>query len=295
MAAAYTTTGDWASKSDSLLTFVARTYLELASSRREVAWTHVKGHSENPWNEWADRLANAACEGTIRPLYAGIFVNKITCEPRHRVLWACEVALERIYDEALPPVNGTEFIITKPRPPEMEFFKSAAVSEPKVRKSNISSKVQFDIVQLNALTMGPDEEREESLMASGRIGYFDRLFYEEKANIIGLQEARTNGPYRSMPHFHAFISGRDPRPGMAILGTETWIAKSFPMVGNDKLIPVAKQDVVVSSVSPRHIFIAVRAAPLAFDVINVHALHSGYTVEKSRFLGRDYRHREHIP
>ena len=52
------------------------------------------------------------------------------------------------------------------------------------------------------------------------------------------------------------------------------------MGGADKLIPVAKQDIVVSSMSPRHIFIAVRAAPLAFDVINVHALHSGYTVEK---------------
>ena len=67
----------------------------------------------------------------------------------------------------------------------MQHFQSAAVTEPRPKKKKQGYRVQFDILQLDALTMDPEGDREESLVVSGRIGYFDKLFHQESANVIG--------------------------------------------------------------------------------------------------------------
>ena len=119
-----------------------------------VAWSHVKGHSGNPWNELCDALANGVADGRV-PGSPGVFPHPdLAAADPHALRWAAELACMGSNPE-LPPVAGSTLVVSASLPPACRFFESAGVTRTRAGKKPVRTELNTRLLQYNAETLLP--------------------------------------------------------------------------------------------------------------------------------------------
>ena len=105
------------------------------------------------------------------------------------------------------------------------------------------------------------------LSQRGRSATIQAQCHEAGAQLVGVQEARTDESSRTATHYHVFSSGRDES---GCFGTELWVSKAFK-ISKTSVALVDSDDVQVVSSSPRHLLASVRTPMLQVDCLVAHA------------------------
>lgn len=137
-------------------------------------------------------------------------------------------------------------------------------------------KLAFAAITYNALTLQQGGEQKPGPWGSresGRIKALQEQAFRLSALLVGVQEARTQGPAtRRNSDWLGFISGC-ALGGYA--GVELWVVRSCPGCPT-----IAPKHVTAVYSDPRILLVAIRAPMLAIDVVVAHALDSSYSQEE---------------
>ena len=255
---------------------------------RPVHYSHVKGHSGHPWNELADRVANAGRKRSILApvrlpiadwLSNGLFVGE----------WVFLESLPEDEKVAYPPVvNGliTALPARFPTDPTMRLRHriasghdfDAATATPRgggnkrLRRKRETPNLNIKMGSANVLTLLPGKCRrgDGNSGLCGRAHAIMRQCHDHGLKIVGVHEARTAGPRaRTTEHYHVLSSGANDK---GQFGCELWISTALSF-SDDENRPCYFEPscVVMVDASPRHILAAMRMKHLELNILVAHA------------------------
>ena len=263
------------------LSACVRTLAFMLEQTRPVSYSHVKGHSGQPWNELADRVANAGRKGKITSLMKSAIADWFS-DGTFVGCWAFLDSVDPMARCAYPSAVDNQLIVSSascrqelPQPMlnlEQRIESQGRRAGRRQRKHDAEVKV----ATLNVLTLKHHKAaaEEECAGLQGRDVLIMEQCHEHGLNIVGLQEARTSGPSSSSTsHYHVVRSGANPR---GQYGCELWISTDLPFTnGTCRQSFFKPADLTIVSTSPRHILAAVRMKHFSMDVVVAHAPHSG--------------------
>ena len=216
--AANTATGEWQSKKHVQLAQVALATVALSGAGRSREFKHVKGHSGNPWNEMADRVADAVISDRtrlqgFRPCASPFFSARLPRAEQHDIRLATALVNGEFLGHQFPPLNGNFLFVGEQNPPQYsvafpESSKPPLQSGHRRKKCKLSGFV-LAMLQVNILTLAHSKDiAGDNVAVKGRVGYLDCEFSAAGLQLIGLQERRTPGPkMRNLPHYWAVAGG----------------------------------------------------------------------------------------
>lgn len=128
----------------------------------------------------------------------------------------------------------------------------------------------------NVLTLDAGTSRQQcrGLLQQGRIANLQAQFGGTRCNVIGVQEARTQGSNTRHSASHlVYQSGADSE---GVRGCELWLDRSKPYAANSKRqFCFQPQHVHIASFSDRHLLAIIKAPYLQIRVLVVHAPYQG--------------------
>ena len=287
VSAAIVAAGEWKSSKEEKLSTVALTCYRLASQRRALTVKHVKGHSGQPWNEYADRVAAAITSAKTHPLPRPFFCPALVTAARHEATWAVEALGSRFQnDDALPTLRDGKLLVSKGNPatlPPFDYMLDEGATEAQIpgdsqwrRKKKKAYEIEFKLVQCNVLSLDPKCEQEggvdeDGTTMSAKVSYLDVEMQNLDVTVACFQEARTTGPdTRMLENYICIISGRS---AVGAYSCETWMARRVPLKGTDRCVAITPDAVTTLEINERYLYVRVHAPPLRLDIINCHGPH----------------------
>ena len=276
----------WSTSGLGHLGVVLREFYRVLSFRHSPAMTHVAGHTGDPWNELADRIAAATSLGLCGSLdlpwlapccrslvphwtfvrYAGsIGLSHFPPVFEESLLFGSH--LTQLPDLTYDPTKVFAHQCLRPLP----ATSSRACFPFAVASFNIQSLLDpTDLADLH------DCQSALHLDSSSRVSLCHAQFLAQGLFIVGLQETRTSGVgLLDAPGFPYFRF----RSGCAdgLFGAELWFCKArayATLHGIDYYLH--PKHVTLIDASPRHLFVRLQAPFLNFFVLCAHAPHSQY-------------------
>ena len=155
------------------LVHTVRRIWRAVAEEREVSAEHTKGHSEDPWNEFSDALADYVHSGGTFPGEHGILPQ-----------WYTALGALRDAPNLALPCTALPFF--------MPLSRSTKPLEAPRRRKNAAQRRRF--ASFNALTLSPgDARRGGGLMVPARQAQLAKAFLEAGFDAVGLHECRLPG------------------------------------------------------------------------------------------------------
>ena len=243
----------------------------ICRQRFALRFRHIKGHSGNPWNELADRLANHAISDI--PSNAWLLDDVIDDPVSLHQVTAIHSVLSGHQMWHPQCVNDKLFITEADRPhlsAEASFNVSGFVGRGRSGGVGISS-AGISFGTMNVLSLDPEEirsKRSSGLVETGRMQLLQRSLADVGVQFCGVQEARTRGPeVREMEKYVAVSSGATPEGSH---GCEFWAATGVPLYINGAQFFVTSQCLSVFLAEPTILIVAVAVGGLRFDAVVAH-------------------------
>lgn len=226
----------------------------------------VRGHTRHPWNDLADALARWSL--THEPVipHCTPVLNQLVSSAAD-LDWAWIQGGPRSLYQSLPPVIDQQVC---------QFPLSLRKAPPSVPASSLGegpSQCSLSVFSLNVLALDTvNHQLTHGRQRGQRTARLDILWHQEKAHIIGLQEARTEAGRHVTDHYLIFASGyEDPRAPR--FGCEIWLHRSLPLIVLDDGTPVCAPafKFVIVHADPRRLILRADHAGCSFMVTVLHA------------------------
>ena len=235
----------------------------------QVAYTHIKAHSQHPWNECVDRTAKAMALGIIMPSMLPAQVRIALKDPAKTCAWMTVAPQEEVpHPSALPAILHHE------GPFERTPCDTTWASTPYTEKAPSPVRVSLCLATANVLSLSPGPQRHQAhgLLQMGRIATLQRQFDDAGLHIVGIQEARTlAGHTRHNQQFLVYQSGATPE---GVRGCEVWVSRTRPYGQiNGRPLFFSPDHVLVTSFDDRHILAILKAPGLHVRILVLHAPH----------------------
>ena len=173
------------------------------------------------------------------------------------------------------PIIGGRAVCTPPDPPHLDpaLAMSALVPDPaKDTRSPGCLECPLAVATANVLSLTPSEQqsaRAAGIFETGRMQVLQSVFLNKGLQLIGIQEARSQGPeVRVMSHYVALSSGSTPAHTH---GCELWIAASLPFLVAGKPVLCTPSCVSIVKAFPTLLVASLSLASLRLRVAVAHA------------------------
>eukprot|EP00435_Cladocopium_sp_Y103_P022598 s1873_g5.t1 len=219
---------------------------------------HVRGHSQDPWNDFVDAAAKQERSKSFYQRRQSLNMQLWQSSLQH--LWSVLVP-----QAGLPPFTDRGFLITPPALP----LESVPVPACQYRTRKVSYKLSLASANVNSLSSGPDGY-------SGKLQFLRDQMKAFQFNFLGIQESRTPMICTTTDQVLRLGGGAD----RGHLGVELWINLSQPFahVGR-KAFCLVKQHVAVVHCDPRILLVKISHELWSAGILVAHAPQSGQSEE----------------
>ena len=229
----------------------------------------IRGHTNNPWNELADSLANS-----VRNLVVPSDLHDF--QPLHDLVVSEDLAWVWVQNgsdslkAAFPQcIENQLWQIT----PSQRRIHIAHSDDERLQPTKIGT-FSCKVVTANVLALDSRSMTQEVGRAAGpRTSRLDDQWHQAGCQIIGIQEARTEeGCYQS-DHYRIFSSGCHTDQGIPRFGCELWLHKFAP-IGIDadrRAITIDQLRIAVIHADSRRLFVSATGCGLQFLFVVLHA------------------------
>eukprot|EP00435_Cladocopium_sp_Y103_P017481 s4410_g4.t1 len=196
-----------------------------------LAWSHVRGHSEHPWNDLADAVSSRAikCDAYTHDLTNHMAFSTFDGHDLHSVqwLWLYERSLQGSADA--PLLHGLHWKFNTAAP--VHAMPDCLV-QPWIRRrhamipsSQSAHSLSLRVATANVLTLYPVQEHAASFLGA-RAEHLASQFLRAGVHCIGVQETRCRQTgYVEFDRFHVLSSSATSQ---GTGGMQFWITKSLP-------------------------------------------------------------------
>ena len=177
---------------------VLRSLAQMVEADRWLSWKHVKGHSNNPWNELADTMAEQARVGaTIAPCPVDPETTRMLMASC-RWLWLEQLPPEQA--QQYPPLVDGAFVFE--HDPTLDriigdIYSSTtnhdkATTDPYVEYKDSAIDADIKVGTANVLTMlDADKAKGPTMAQPARPTWIAQQWSKQGYGIVGVQEARS--------------------------------------------------------------------------------------------------------
>ena len=242
----------------------------LVMARRGLSWTHVKGHSGNPWNDLADTAASAAGVGEVRSLLPPPALptdEQLAADVAHLI------AIRYQLPGTLPPISGATATVTLGDPPRIPIdwaFPVRGGGEPHCGAVSCP----IIVATANVLSLGgTGSSHAAGLMETCRMREMQDIVEAQRIHILAVQESRAPAAgLRSMGAYFAVATGTARNRAN---GTEIWISKDLPFDVGGESIYAQPRMIAVLHTEPTMLAITLTIGPMRIGILTGQAPTSG--------------------
>eukprot|EP00435_Cladocopium_sp_Y103_P066288 s450_g28.t1 len=230
---------------------------------------HVRGHSQDPWNDFVDVAAKQERRKSFYHRRQSLDMHQWHVSLPH--LWTVLCP-----HTGLPPFTDQGFLITPPALP----LESAPVPACQFRTRKVRFHVSLASANVNSLSSGPDGY-------SGKLQFLRDQMKAFQFNMLGIQESRAPMTCTTTDQVLRLAGGADK----GLFGVELWInlMQPFAYVGR-RAVCLTKQHVVVTYSDPRILLVKISHELWSAGILVAHAPQSGQSEDARRQWWEDLRH-----
>ena len=231
-----------------------------------LTYTHVRGHSNHPWNDLADFAAKMASQGQIWPT-----PPQELCEALHAqdITWLA-VEQDARSHHAVPIYDGA-----------FMYASSGVDFEP------LSPEHLIPITGDNQSSNATTGQHCEAYIATinvqslrGKCKYIEEQLHSRAVNVACLQETKLDSGTLTSQHYLRIHSRADSHWGVAI-----WVHKQLGVLClDDEPLHIDEHDVAVLHESPRMLMLLITKGQLKIGLFSGHCPHSNRPEERDAFL-----------
>ena len=232
--------------------------------------SHVKGHSDHPWNELADSLAKATAIADFlpSPLCADL-VQCITDSVFNAWLHIAHASTDLV---SYPPVVDQEFratsidthtgsLYTYHQTPQQQALEAASLHD--------KTALVFRTATYNVMSAVDKATGDTTAFDSANINLLSQQYAHHFLHIIGQQESRLPAKKKLSSLYIIISSGTNPRHG---LGCSLWFSRYLPYYQlNGKTYCFNMKQFFVVHTDPRLLVVDVDAPFLRMRLLSAHA------------------------
>ena len=236
---------------------------------------HVKAHSGDPGNEFANSIATMATRGATPTTPNPATDHILTTRPMHALDWVW--AVWKTEWAAYWDAEGHSLQL--PPPPQVEKVANIG-SASKIETFNFDTHatIEFKLLTANVLSLLPKTKKGHGTMGLARMEALQKQCVAKEYVIVGIQESRQKKPPPiNQEHYWTFAS--DATDG-GHFGTQLWFSKTLAYGWTkeadtrSKPLRFAKQHFRYLYQSPRILAMQVNAPGFRAVVISAHAPHT---------------------
>ena len=263
---------------------VARSVVQLAQCVSLFSVQHCRGHSGQPWNEFADIVAKDHASLGLSLGYT-LPPNPLKdFEFQHMKLeWAWMYLCDQQYSVALPKIQPSGQIEITHHDYDIEAmihnFDSGQKSLTTAGADKVHMVMRWRVYSNNVLTLRENEGKkaQDGMLIAGRTQAIQKQLEEQGVLLFGAQEARSSRGSTCGEDWGRIRSGCTAKAG---LGCELWYGRYIPYAevktgSRTKEVFFKKEDFTVMHHDERRLLVAVRTPYLHIDVYVGHSPHSG--------------------
>ena len=241
-------------------------------STKTLQWTHIKGHSDDPWNDLVDAVARqAALSKTFTyDLHACLAMCTFDLSDFVTVQWIWLVELSMRGHPDAPVLHGTywKFNSAAATHSKAEAHVHPLIVQQSARSLQVSQDVNIScrFATANVLTLYPQRERGASFLGA-RAENLAHQFRTARLQFIGLQETRCQRQgHDHFECFHVLSSSASPQ-GHG--GVQIWILKKLPLY--DGNLEITTEHLRIVHGDSRRLIVQLRHPRIKLLLIALHA------------------------
>ena len=240
----------------------------LQSRRKAVLFQHVKAHQGDPLNETADALAKSTAKGIVLNMPIPKEVSMVMLNRNFPLAWMTLSPASTIpLPYALPGLFKAEGP-TSSLPPDTTWHH---VQSEEVKQDAV---IGLHLASANVLTLAPGAKalQAKGLMTKGRTHLLQAQFHQARANVIGIQESRTQAQITRHNDTHLVFQSGASEEGSR--GCELWLDKTIPYAtsANEKFY-FQHHQVHIALANDRSLLAVIKAPHLHMRIMVLHAPH----------------------
>ncbi|OLQ14020.1 hypothetical protein AK812_SmicGene1973 [Symbiodinium microadriaticum] len=237
-----------------------------ATKGLEVTFQHVKGHSQNPWNDLVDHVAKKASRGESWPEPPYELCREL---PRQDISWLAPEQDARAH-HAIPLLDGALFWNS-----EVMHQVSLAPEHlvPTTAQHAAALQTEAKLFETSVATINI-----QSLKCKGK--YIEEQLDARCINVAFLQETKIPSGTVTSQHYLRLHS-----PSASHWGVAVWIHRQHGILSIDGCpLKVDENDVAVLHESPRLLVLTITIGDIKLGVLSGHCPHATKPVERDEFL-----------
>eukprot|EP00929_Paragymnodinium_shiwhaense_P073979 TRINITY_DN37820_c0_g2_i1.p1 TRINITY_DN37820_c0_g2~~TRINITY_DN37820_c0_g2_i1.p1 ORF type:complete len:1803 (+),score=349.39 TRINITY_DN37820_c0_g2_i1:54-5462(+) len=222
---------------------------------------HVKAHMQNPWNCLADAAAKHGRSGDSVAAMVG-HAERWSGLSKDILNLQAIIDARRRGDGTMPPItgDGCDIMPVQDNANVNDIVEAFQRTRKGLKKKKV--RMKLSVATYNVL----------SLRREGRSAALQKVLAEKAVDIVGIQEARTDGPSkRSAKDYIVLTSGHSEHHGH---GCELWVRKIMTVNGREVAVTMANVHMI--DASPRWLVARVCTDFMDCCVMVVHAPHAGH-------------------
>ena len=231
-----------------------------------VTYSHVKAHQGHPMNELADALAKATAKQCVPLLVIPAYISTVFQNRQFHHAW---MTMMNPADVPLPAAMRGAFKAEGPFGQQQE---DCTWNPGQTETHQEHVQLFLSLASANVLTLDPGAKTKQQagLLQIGRIATLQAQFDLTSHNLMGIQEARTQGQHARHSQTHLVFQSGATDSGAR--GCELWVSRTKPYAtSQNNEFRFQAQYFHIASYSDRHIFAVIRAPRLDLRVLVVHA------------------------
>jgi len=238
----------------------------------ELAWSHVQGHSEHPWNDLADAVAYGAIDQNYVTTDICALVQRCGGDESALValqwLWLYEKSLRG--DADAPVLHGLQWRFNTGAPlahqPVLDVQPFELRKTERPAEEVPSDSLCLRLATANVLTLFPQHEAASSFLGA-RAEHLASQFRDAKIHCAGLQETRCRKVGHEFFEGYHVLSAKATSRGHG--GIQLWIAQVIPTQGEP--LHITHEHLRILYGDERRLFVRLRHPRLALLFIVLHA------------------------
>ena len=278
-AACFGATGQWTYAMTDDLALRTRAMVLLVNERHDFQAHHVKSHTQQPQNEFADAITRAIADDCESLSFKNATIDRnIAAFQGYETYW-----FRLVSNSILPPVHQNNLVLL-PVEEDREFVPSLARAQDlqwKYSKAPHRAELELFVSTYNVLSLrhcDPTGDVDADSVFPGKTKYLANQMLDQKLHILMLQECRSanSGIFENRDIVRVMSAGLPD----GTLGTEIWLNKKHPLGsnGNAKLY-FTKPQLFVLRATPRMLVLKINFPDKHIVVISGHCPHSMDTYE----------------
>ena len=238
----------------------------------QLSWTHIKGHSNHPWNDLADAVAYSVLGSGYTTIDVESVVSMCTADgsdhDSSQWLWLYERSLRG--DSQAPVLHGQQwrFNIAAPATASPD----AHIQPFELRKTSTDAGVVhvdnicLRVATANVLTLFPQSTQAASFLGA-RAELLAQQFQSEKLQCIGLQETRCSLSGHVMLGCYHVLSASATAKGHG--GVQFWVSKTLKVHGST--LDISHEHLRILYADDRRLLVRLRHPQLSLFFVILHA------------------------